>query len=112
MVSDRYRDVLEDDFLLFLQGMGVQFEMFFQQDGARSHAGKALLDGVSILTIMLSQSGCLHDQTVYGLVLATIFSHSQPLRSLFVAESESRCVQKQLYTVVELKNESHQTVRE
>jgi hypothetical protein len=58
---------------------------------------------VSILTIMLSLIASMHGQAVYGLVLATIFSRSQPLRPLFVEESERQCVQKQLHTVDELK---------
>jgi hypothetical protein len=41
-------------FLPFLQGMDVQFEELFFQDDTRLHTGKPLLDGVSILTIILS----------------------------------------------------------
>jgi hypothetical protein len=61
VASDRYRDILEDDFLPFLQGMGFEFkEMFIQQDQARSHTAKARLDGVSILTIMFSLIASQH----------------------------------------------------
>jgi hypothetical protein len=68
VASDRYRDVLEDDFLPFHQGMGVQFEeMFFQQDRNRLHTGNVLLDAVSILAIVLCLIPSLHIQAVYGL---------------------------------------------
>jgi hypothetical protein len=45
---DRYLHVLQEEFLPFIQGMGVNFgETFFQQEGARPHTANAVLDVLS-----------------------------------------------------------------
>jgi hypothetical protein len=47
MTSWCYWEVLKEDFLSFLQGMGVQFEeTFFQQVIAQAHTANAILDAI------------------------------------------------------------------